>query len=368
MAGIYLHIPFCGSKCGYCDFYSILERSGDIRSFRFLLLKEMEAAAAGRPLGGGPADTVFFGGGTPSLLAASEVGSLIEAVRSVFGLTGAAEVTLEANPGTLTPEKLSGYREAGVNRMSLGVQSFSDAELRLLGRSHTAADSISAIRMSREAGFANVGLDLLFGVPGQDAGSLRRSLDTALSLDPDHVSVYGLTVHEDTPFGERVRSGAVRMPSDEESADLFLLTSSVLTVAGFEHYEISNFAKPGMRCAHNEGYWTHAPYLGFGPSAHSFDGGVRRWNVSDLGEYSERIRSGSSPEAGREIIDGEKRRIEAVGLGLRRSEGVDLELCRPRPGAVEGWVRAGLAVREAGRLRLTARGFLLADEIAAELV
>jgi putative oxygen-independent coproporphyrinogen III oxidase len=368
MAGIYLHIPFCGRKCGYCDFYSIPERSGDIRSFCVSLLKEIESAAAGRPLEGRAADTVFFGGGTPSLLAVSEVRDLLGAVLSGFGLAAGAEVTMEANPGTLTEAGLAGYREAGVNRMSLGVQSFSDAELGLLSRSHTAAESEAAVKMSRDAGFANVGLDLLFGVPGQDAESLRRTLETAVSLGPDHISAYGLTVHEETPFGDRVRSGEAIMPSDEESADLFLLTSSVLSAAGFEHYEVSNYAKPGMRCRHNEGYWTQKPYLGLGPSAHSYYGGLRRWNVSELAEYSERIRTGRSPEAGSEIIDAEKARIEAIGLGLRRSEGISLEAYSPDLAWVGEWVASGLAKVEAGRLRLTARGFLLADAIAAELV
>jgi putative oxygen-independent coproporphyrinogen III oxidase len=368
MAGIYLHIPFCGRKCGYCDFYSIDERSGDVRSFAVLLGREIASSRFRLSGDGRPADTVFFGGGTPSLLLPSEIRSLLDAVRSVFSLADGAEVTLEANPGTLTAAKLGGIREAGVNRISIGVQSFADSELRMLGRSHTAAQSAEAVRLSRAAGFDNIGLDLLFGVPGQTEDSLRHSLEKAVSLGPEHVSAYGLTVHEGTPFGERVRRGEVRMPGEEETAEAFLLVSSVLTGAGYEHYEVSNYAKPGGRCRHNEGYWTHEPYAGFGPSAHSFTGSVRMWNVSDLAEYAERIRAGLSPEAGRETIDAEKRRIESVGLGLRRSEGVPLDLCRPRSGAIEAWVLSGLAVVADGRLRLTTPGFLLADGIAAELV
>jgi oxygen-independent coproporphyrinogen-3 oxidase len=366
MAGIYLHIPFCGRKCGYCDFYSIPERSGDIRSFCFLLAKEIGAAAGS--VSGFSADTVFFGGGTPSLLDPSDVSFLLDSIRSGFALSGRSEVTLEANPGTLSPSKLEGYLKAGVNRMSIGVQSFVDSELRLIGRSHTAHDASEAVRQAREAGFDNIGVDILFGIPGQSISDLRCTLDRTLDLSPDHVSAYSLTVHEDTPFGERVRSGSVRMPFEEESADAFLLVSSVLAGAGYEHYEVSNYAKPGMRCRHNEGYWTHEPYLGFGPSAHSFCDGKRWWNVSDLDLYASRIRSGELPEAERETIDDEKKRIEAIGLGVRRSEGVDLALCRHRPDVLNGWVKEGLAVVADGRLKLTVKGFLLADEIAGELV
>lgn len=366
MAGIYLHIPFCGRKCGYCDFYSIAERSGDIRSFCFLLAKEIRFAVD--LFSGFSADTVFFGGGTPSLLDPSDVSSLLDIIRSGFSLSDESEVTLEANPGTLSPSKLEGYLKAGVNRLSIGVQSFSDSELKLIGRSHTAFDASEAVRQGREAGFDNIGVDILFGLPGQSLSDLRFTLDRTLDLSPDHVSAYSLTVHEDTPFFERVRSGSVRMPSEEESAEAFMLVSSVLTGAGYEQYEISNYAKPGMRSRHNEGYWTHEPYLGFGPSSHSFFNGVRWWNVSDLDLYASRIQSGLSPEAEREIIDAEKKRIEAVGLGVRRSEGVELALCRNRPVLLEQWVQDGLAVVADGRLRLTVKGFLLADEIAGEMV
>lgn len=366
MAGIYLHIPFCGRKCGYCDFYSIPERSGDIRSFCFLLDREMRAFSGSAS--GFSVDTIFFGGGTPSLLDASDVSSLLCSIRSVFLVSDGAEITLESNPGTLSQAKLDGYLKAGVNRLSIGVQSFSDAELKLIGRSHTASDASEAVRQARAAGFNNIGVDILFGIPGQSVSDLRFTLERTLELAPDHVSAYSLTVHEETPFGERVRSGLVQMPSDEESAEAFLMVSSVLTGAGYEHYEVSNYAKPGMRCRHNEGYWTHESYLGFGPSAHSFYNGSRWWNVSDLDLYSSRVGSGLSPEAEREIIDAEKKRIEAVGLGVRRSEGVDLVLCRNRPELLEQWVQDGLSVVVDGRLRLTVKGFLLADEIAGELV
>ncbi len=366
MAGIYVHIPFCGRKCGYCDFYSISERSGDIRSFCFLLdreIRDFTGSAAGFS-----ADTIFFGGGTPSLLDASHVSSLLSSIRSGFTLSGRPEITLEANPGTLSQSKLDGYLKAGVNRLSIGVQSFSDSELKMIGRSHTAVDASEAIRHARTAGFDNIGVDILFGLPGQSLSDLRFTLERTLELAPDHVSAYNLTVHEGTPFFERVRSGSVQMPSEEESADAFLLVSSVLTGADYEHYEISNYAKPGMRCRHNEAYWTHESYLGFGPSAHSYYNGIRWWNVSDLDVYSSRVGLGLSPEAEREIIDAERMRVEAVGLGVRRSEGVGLALCRNRPDFLEQWVQDGLAVVAGGRLQLTERGFLLADEIAGELV
>ena len=366
MAGIYLHIPFCGRKCGYCDFYSIPERSGDIRSFCFLLEREMRAFSGSAS--GFSADTIFFGGGTPSLLDASDVSSLLSSIRSGFLVSDRAEVTLEANPGTLSLSKLEGFLKAGVNRLSIGVQSFSDAELKLIGRSHTASDASSAVRQARAVGFDNIGVDILFGIPGQSVSDLRFTLDRTMELAPDHVSAYSLTVHEGTPFEERVRSGSVQMPSEEESADAFMLVSSVLTGAGYEHYEVSNYAKPGMRCRHNEGYWTHEPYLGFGPSAHSYYHGNRWWNVSDLDVYSVSVGSGLSPEAERETIDAERLRMEAIGLGLRRVEGVDLALCRNRPDLLEQWIQDGLAVVSDGRLRLTVRGFLLADEIAGELV
>ncbi len=367
MPQIYLHIPFCVRKCGYCDFYSEAAVSGELPSFLDALHREINLRSVDPSGRAETVETVFFGGGTPSLLKPESIEGLLERIRRVFRMAPKAEISIEVNPGTVTAEDLRGYRAAGVNRISLGVQSFSDADLAMLGRIHSAEDGRRAVRAAREAGFRNLGLDLIFGIPGQTPDRWENTLETALSFAPDHLSAYALTVHPHTPFGRRVQGGEWTLPGEDELTAMFRNASERLTAAGYEHYEVSNFALPGLRCRHNEGYWTFRPYLGFGPSAHSFAGGKRFWNVADLREYTDRLSRNQLPVAGTERIGGNKRRLEAIALGLRRREGVLLEWIGEKKDRIASLVDEGIALVEDGSLKLTEKGFLLADAVAAEL-
>jgi oxygen-independent coproporphyrinogen-3 oxidase len=312
-------------------------------------------------------DSVFFGGGTPSLLDPATVLDLLECMRKTFRFSERPEITIEANPGTLTLEKLRGYRNAGVNRISLGVQSFSDGDLRMLGRIHCAKQGKEAFRLSRKAGFENIGLDLIFGIPGQTLDAWEGTLETAISLSPEHVSAYALTLHPGTPFARRIRAGEVSMPEEDFTAGLFQKTADALALAGYEHYEVSNFALPKKRCRHNEGYWTFRPYLGFGPSAHSYADGKRFWNTGILNRYMEVLSQGLPPVAGSERIGPAQRKLEALALGLRRREGVDVGLIGKRVSRIPDLVREGIALLDGGSLKLTEKGLLLADAVAADL-
>jgi oxygen-independent coproporphyrinogen-3 oxidase len=367
MAGLYLHVPFCVRKCGYCDFVSEAGNSGSIPRFLDALHKEIGTASRLAFSESETVDSVFFGGGTPSLLEPDQVSGLLERIRRTFRLSGKPEATIEANPGTLSLDKLRGYRRAGVNRISLGVQSFSDRDLAVLGRIHKAGQGTEAFRMTRKAGFDNVGLDLIFGIPGQTEDAWKATLETAVSLSPEHVSAYSLTVHPRTPFSKRIAGGEIRMPDEDGIADLYRTGSAFLKSSGYEHYEISNFAKPGRRCRHNEGYWTFKPYLGFGPSAHSYAGGKRFWNTGNLKRYMDALSQGLSPVAGSERIGTAKRRLEAIALGLRRSEGVTLDLIGKGAGRICDLELEGIALLEGGSLKLTEKGLLLADAVAADL-
>lgn len=367
MAGIYLHIPFCVRKCGYCDFYSEDGKREELPSFLAALHREITLRSDGPFTCVETVETVFFGGGTPSLLKPETIKNLLELIRRTFKLVADAEISIEVNPGTITADSLRGYRDAGVNRISLGMQSFSDADLAMLGRLHSSEDGRLAARAAREAGFQNLGLDLIFGIPGQTMDCWETTLRTALSFAPEHLSAYALTVHPHTPFGRRVAGGKLALPGEDDLTALFQKTSGLLTAAGYEHYEVSNFARPGLRCRHNEGYWTFKPYLGFGPSAHSFAGGKRFWNIADLGEYTYRLSRNQLPVAGTERIGGDKRRLEAIALGLRRREGVLLDWIGDKKDRIPSLVGGGIALIEDGSLKLTEKGFLLADAVAAEL-
>jgi oxygen-independent coproporphyrinogen-3 oxidase len=382
MAGLYLHIPFCVRKCGYCDFYSEDGKAGELPSFLEALHAEITLHSKEHFALTETVETVFFGGGTPSLLDPGSFGGLLESIGRTFRLADSPEITIEANPGTVDGDRLRRFRDAGVNRISLGVQSFSDAELGMLGRMHSSAGAAEAVEASRRAGFANVGLDLIFGIPGQTSKDWEGTVRTALSFDPEHVSAYALTVHPGTPLGRRIHGGEISEPDEEALTAMFQITSDLLLSAGYEHYEVSNFARPGKRCRHNMGYWTFQPYLGLGPSAHSFTGKKRSWNVASLEEYSESIRRGALPVEGSERIGRERRRLEAIALGLRCVEGVRLDWIgkknnlpqaeglmaeSQRAAAVQRLIEDGIARIENGSLKLTERGFLLADAVAAEL-
>ncbi|HXV22505.1 MAG TPA: radical SAM family heme chaperone HemW [Desulfuromonadales bacterium] len=334
MPALYLHVPFCRRKCPYCDFFSLPGNASQLAHYPDLLIRHLRLAASSG-LWQGPFSTVFFGGGTPSLLPAEAVARVLTAARTEFGLEAAAEVTLEANPGTVTPASLAGYLEAGINRLSLGVQSLDESGLRTLGRVHTAAEACQAIAWARPAGFANVSLDLMFALPGQTVRDLHTEVGRLLALSPDHLSCYGLSVEEQTPFYHLHRRGDLELPDEERYAALFLALHERLTQAGYTHYEISNYARPGRQCRHNLGYWQRLSYLGVGAGAHSFldaGWGERQSVPPDLNRYARGLGGGENPAQTLETFDHRGAMAETLYLGLRTAAGVDDDRFRQRFG------------------------------------
>ncbi len=377
MPSLYVHIPFCQRKCVYCDFYSI-ETVSLMDPFLDALDKEIALAA---PAGEGVSfDTLFFGGGTPSLLAPRELERIMHSFRSAFVIREDAEITLETNPGTASPEKLRDYLSLGVNRLSIGIQSFDENELRFLGRIHDAGEAVRCVGLAREAGCRNVSVDLMYSLPGQTEGEWEKTLSRALALHPDHVSAYSLIVEDETPLARMVSAKLVSPNPVEAEASLYERTMEVMEQAGFEHYEVSSYARPGFRSLHNSAYWSHADYLGFGPSAHSFwrqgngEPPLRWANVPAVGRYCDSLRKGESPVTMREEVTPAQMCNERIFLGLR-SSGVDLRglgdefgLPADRLALAGALVEDGAAVLEGARLRLTARGYMLCDEIAARMM
>ena len=371
-AGIYLHIPFCARKCGYCDFYSVTD-TGRQDDFQRALTAEIRRRAHSD----WRVDSIYFGGGTPSLLSPPFFQRLLAILNQAFRIQRGVEITLEANPGTVDLDRLAAYRESGINRLNLGVQSFDDARLRFLGRVHSAAQARAAVAAARRAGFDNLGLDLIYGLPDQTAAAWQADLEQALAERPEHLACYALTYAPGTPLMRECRNGGHVPAGEDQIAALFDTTSQVLCAAGFEHYEISNFAAgPQWRSRHNTKYWTRVPYLGFGPSAHSFDAPRRSWNVADLASYIERLDRGRLAEEGREVLDDAQEMIETVFLGLRRAAGIDLaafarrfdtRLERRAAATIEPLVEAGYLRLTPKRLAPTVKGMRLHDSISAQL-
>jgi oxygen-independent coproporphyrinogen-3 oxidase len=368
MASLYLHVPFCRKKCPYCDFFSLPGHLRSLEAYPALLMRHLDLAG-----GGGPLDTVFFGGGTPSLLAPEAVGEILSRAEDRFGFAADVEISLEANPGTLTAATLAGYRAAGVNRLSLGVQSLDPMNLKLLGRIQSPEEARNAVDWARKAGFANLSCDLMFALPGQTATALRAELDRLLELSPDHVSAYGLTVEEETPFYHLHRSGGLDLPDEDRYAELFRIVDKRLAGEGFGHYEISNYARPGRECRHNLMYWRRRSFLGIGAGAHSFcgrDWGERRSIPADLNRYADSLARAEDPAETLETFDRRGAMAETLYLGLRTAEGVDDREFRRRFGAgvaeafPEAVRRAGerLALRD-GRWRMDLAGWLLFDHL-----
>ena len=387
MAGLYFHIPFCEHKCIYCDFYSIApkdaSRFADELIGRFLASLEMEIALRAREERFRvPYETIFFGGGTPSLLSPSSIRKILTLLQDSFTIEAGAEITLETNPGTVDLSKLRAFRSAGVNRLSVGVQSFHDDELRFLSRIHTAREAKECLRDAFRAGFDNVGLDLIFALPGQTKEKWESSLRQAVELGPKHLSCYSLIVEPNTPLWRMVESRQVSPLDMEEDAGLYEHTMGYLAACGYEQYEVSNFARPGFASRHNSNYWNHTNYLGFGPSAHSFwsppglAGDAKRWwNIANVAGYSERLERGLVPVAGEERLTIDQLLREEILLGLR-SDGIDVagfrkrydrDLLVSRRLQIEDLIDSEMAVLEGGRLRLTAKGYLVCDEISAAL-
>lgn len=376
---LYIHIPFCVEKCGYCAFVSARARPGEIESYHELLLQEMRLAAADHEQGA-PLDSIYFGGGTPSLLQPLQVSRIIDLAAALFSLSPQAEITLEANPGTIDHKRLQNFREAGVNRLSLGVQSFDDDMLRRLGRVHDAAQARHAFRDARLAGFGNIGIDLIHGLPGQTLPGWREELRNALALSPEHISVYGLTVEESTPFALRYPEESPEIPDDDRSAEMFETADTVLVEAGLEHYEIANYAKAGYRSRHNSGYWRRDGYLGLGVAAHSLlrvEHGYRFCNHDTLQEYGRELAAGRLPRRDQHQLNREDALAEFMFLGLRLAEGVFTEDFEREFGSplrsvygavIDDLLRIGLLQQELGALRLTRRGLLLSNQVFARFL
>jgi oxygen-independent coproporphyrinogen-3 oxidase len=360
--GLYVHVPFCRSKCPYCDFFS-LPRPELIDQW----LEDLKKEAALYTHLAGPFGSLYLGGGTPSFLNPSQLRSLFKTLESFFRLAPGAEVTLEANPEDVSPEKMEAALALGVNRVSLGAQSLTGEELALLGRRHSAGRVLEAVGIIRESGCANLGLDLIYGLPGQDGSGWSDNLHRALALSPEHLSCYQLSLAPGAALPGR--RGLLPLPGEEESRELFLLTSSLLEGAGFLHYEISNFARDrDLISRHNSKYWSHVPYLGLGPSAHSFWSGKRWWNHRSLKAYGRDLGVGRRPLAGEELLDSDQARLEALYLGLRTSQGMELALISgPGQASLDRLVEEGLIRIESGRLTPTREGMIVADALALEL-
>lgn len=377
----YLHVPYCATRCGYCDFNTYtateLRGSGGVLASRdnYAAMVADEVRLARKVLGDDPRQvrTVFVGGGTPTLLAASDLVRMLEAVREEFGFEDGAEITTEANPESVDPAYLAELREGGFNRISFGMQSARQHVLKVLDRTHTPGRPEACVAEARAAGFDHVNLDLIYGTPGESDDDWRASLAAAVGAGPDHISAYALIVEEGTQLARRIRRGEVPMTDDDVHADRYLIADSVLGDAGFDWYEVSNWAtSEAGRCLHNELYWRGADWWGAGPGAHSHVGGVRWWNVKHPGAYAAALAEGRSPGAGRELLSAEDRRVERILLELRLRDGCELGLLRPAGlAAAAGALSDGLlepGPYEEGRAVLTQRGRLLADAVVRDLV
>ncbi|MGP4002395.1 radical SAM family heme chaperone HemW [Streptomyces sp. 8N706] len=379
--GFYLHVPYCATRCGYCDFNtytaSELRGSGGALASRDNYAETLaeEIRLARKVLGDDPrrVETVFVGGGTPTLLAAEDLGRMLGAIRDEFGLADGAEITTEANPESVDPGYLAELRAAGFNRVSFGMQSARQHVLKVLDRTHTPGRPEACVAEARAAGFGHVNLDLIYGTPGESDDDWRATLDAAIGAGPDHVSAYALIVEEGTQLARRIRRGEVPMTDDDVHADRYLIAEEKLSQAGFGWYEVSNWAtSEAGRCRHNELYWTGADWWGAGPGAHSHVGGVRWWNVKHPGAYAQALSEGRSPGAGREVLAEEDRRVERILLELRLGGGCPLDLLAPAGArAAERALADGLlqpGPYGAGRAVLTLRGRLLADAVVRDLV
>ena len=366
--GLYVHIPFCRAKCSYCAFVSQVCDPSVQHSYVAALCREITAAGGDFSV---PADTVFFGGGTPTLLPAADLARILQAIRETFPLADDAEISLEANPGTVDVAGLKALRQAGFNRLSLGVQSFDDQVLRGIGRIHRAAEAVQAVGMARSAGFENISMDLMFGLPRQSVNSWRETLARAVSLAPDHISAYGLKLEEETPLAARVASGQVALPAEGDEEAMYDWLNEFLPQQGLARYEISNYARPGRECRHNLKYWRYRPYRGFGVAAHSFDGMARFANTEELSRYIARMTAGESAEEFRETLADPDRMAEYVFLALRTTAGLsapDFELCFQRSfadyyaAAIAELKKSGLLANEKEQWRLTEKGLKLSNQ------
>ena len=361
---LYLHVPFCARRCSYCDFAIAVRREVPSRAYADAVLREW-AGWQDHPAWTQSADidTIYFGGGTPSLLDPIELGRILDRIRASRTVTSDAEITLEANPDDIASERARHWRTLGINRISLGVQSFDPTVLAWMHRTHTAGDVPRAVALLREVGFSNISLDLIYALPPHLARSWEEDLEQALALDPEHLSFYGLTVEDRTPLARWMARGEAARPDDEIYAAEFLAADVALRARGYEHYEVSNAGKPGFRSRHNSAYWQRRPFIGLGPSAHSGWGNQRQWNIREWVAYEAAIAARGSAMAEAETLDAAAVALENLYLGLRVIEGVEEGQLPPEEVSI--WMAEGWAAREGGRIRLTPEGWLRLDALAA---
>lgn len=363
---VYIHVPFCARRCTYCDFAIAVRREVPSAAFADAVLAEWrrwqdDPAWAHSP---GQLSTVYFGGGTPSRLAPSTIERMLAGLDALRPISPGAEITLEANPEDVTAPAARAWAAAGVNRVSLGAQSFDPGVLAWMHRTHSAEDIFRAVTVVRDAGIPELSLDLIFGLPDSLARDWQADLDRALALEPEHLSLYGLTVEAHTPLARQVVRGETSPADEDRYAAEFLAAHAALVTRGYEHYEVSNAARPGHRARHNSAYWRRALFIGLGPSAHSGFAAERRWNIREWSAWDAAVRAGRPTEAGRETLDPLAIRLESLYLGLRTTEGVpetDVD-----PATVARWEREGWATREGGRIRLTAEGWLRMDALVRD--
>lgn len=373
---LYIHVPFCVEKCHYCAFVSKKPEKDELAEYPKLLLRELQLHSSSAS----PLASIYFGGGTPSLLQPEHLSLLLEGISNQIGIEKDAEITLEANPGTVDLNSLKAFREPGINRISLGIQSFDDNFLNRLGRIHSADQSRQAFRDAREAGFKNISIDLIHSLPSQSIEQWRAELSQAVKLSPEHISIYGLTVEEGTPFACAYPAGSPDLTDEDLSADMHELADEFLTSCGFEHYEIGNYARPGLRSRHNSGYWRRDGYLGLGVAAHSFlrEGyGVRYSNPGDLEDYRRNITGGKLARIGEHRLTEDDAMAEYMFLGLRLADGVTLHDFEQEFGrsfesvygpVVADLARLGLLIKNKDILTLTQRGMLLSNQVFARFL
>ncbi len=368
--GIYVHVPFCTSRCGYCDFntYTAAELGGANPDGWLTALRGELDLAAGH-LGAVPVDTVFVGGGTPSVLGAARLAAVLDAVRDRFTLSAGAEVTTEANPESTSPEFFEAIRAAGYTRVSLGMQSAAPHVLAVLGRAHSPGRAVAAAAEAAAAGFSHINLDLIYGTPGESDADLLASVDAAVGAGVDHVSAYALVVEDGTAMARQVRRGEIAAPDDDVLARRYEMVDRALSAAGLHWYEVSNWSRTGGECRHNLGYWNGGQWWGVGPGAHGFVGDLRWWNVKHPNAYADAVARGRWPMADSERLDARDRHIEAVMLGIRLRTGLPVSvLSDTERGRARRAVDEGLLTPVADRLVLTGRGRLLADAVVRDVL
>ncbi|MBI3755549.1 MAG: radical SAM family heme chaperone HemW [Deltaproteobacteria bacterium] len=381
--GIYIHIPFCVKKCPYCDFNSVADANIPDNAYTVTMLKELAARIEGEPpLAHKTLESIYIGGGTASLISPHNIKKLVHGIRKTFSDASPQEITLEINPGTVTKDSLAAFKDAGINRLSIGIQSFNDKTLKTLGRIHSAKDAVKCYEYAKMAGFDNIGIDLIFGIPDQSTDEWERDLKKAVALKPEHISAYNLTIEKGTPFFELQKKGRLALPSEEEQVLMYELAIDKLEEAGYKHYEISNFSLTGFESRHNMRYWSHKDYIGLGAGAHSYaslpDWGIRQWNEPEPASYMRQVNETGRAIAGEERLTKKEALEEGIFLGLRRAAGINTDWFFKRfnmplkdlySSKIDELKTKGLLREDnAGSLILTRKGLLLSNEVISEFI